>query len=277
MGRVVDSKKVPLVSIVETEGSKIVRSMHNWCDKTTWFPKATRVVEEIATNPISPLPSANWDLVNNSIIDAYHGKIADEDSLLDEENNSYRVSVLVDDVLKTERDPHVGSGGDYQVDYQNGQIQFFSAIADSSVVKVTYHYATESDYILRPYPTTRIVLTGAKLRIATDVPMQDSFHFEFWGDVGAGMQLLGPPKVYKTRHDLENDCDTIRYFGDSFDLTGSGWRDRTKGFWQLEWYYKRKFELLSSLSMELRIYAKNHVEHSGSFAHVTLYGVSEDE
>lgn len=266
----------------KSENSKLNFFSHNWADETTWYTDSVRVVDEI------PSPDGSfitYTLDHNNVIDIYHGKIFGEDFLVDSSNNSYRVVVKVDNVTKTERDPHIGSGGDYTINYDNGTITFTSALNVSNEVKVTYHYATTSAFYVRPPAGSKLSIIMAEVQFAKDIVMNDSIVFQPYGyvDVFAPQYMpgipsgtkipLGNPTVYKTITDLQ--CDAFRSYPAYPVLSGGNWRGLNEELIVFDWDYTSSTPLRSNYGMEIKMYLEHDVVASGSYATATFYCTTE--
>lgn len=279
------------VAIEKSEGSRLTVVSHDWADKTTWAQGSLRVVDEIATDSGDHL---TYNLAHQNVIDTYHGKLFDEDNLRDSAGNSYRVSVLVNDVTKTEQDPHVGSGGDYTVDYAAGKVIFNAALAPTDVVKVTYYYAASSKIKVIPSAGKRIHIEGVDVQFSTDVVLNDTAVFEMVGAVEVfapqlvndvnpdyatsfptGTKIPLATTRYKTMRDFQNECD--RSYPSYPAIGGSGWRGLQVSTQVFHWEYVRSVIIESAKGMELHIYLEHDSVFTGEYATSTLYCVSEDE
>jgi hypothetical protein len=172
----------PRLASEKSDKTKVTLYSHDWTDPTTWRTSAVRVVNEVAEDSGD---HTTYDLANPNVIDTYHGKISQEDFLRDANGNSYRVAVTVDDVAVVEQDPHFGTGGDFTVNYEEGKIVFLSAQAEDAEVKVTYHHATNSLFVIAPKPGTRLNIDFAECQFSGDIEITDSIHFQPYGFVDA--------------------------------------------------------------------------------------------
>lgn len=259
---------------------------HDWCKKTTWFATATRVVDEVAADSGDHL---TYSLAHQFVIDTYHGQLSDEETLVDSGGHSYRVVVKVNGAAVDEQDPHLGSGGDFTVDYAAGTISFLAALEPGDVVTVTYHYAVDSTFIVRPEAGKTLVINSAEVQFASDVVLKDTAVFQPYGlvDVFApqlvaggfvptGTKIpLGAPKKYKTMLDYYNDAK--RAYPELPALGGSSWRGVQHKSVVLDWDYEGAIFLSSAAGMEVRIFLEHHEPFEGSFATATLYGTTEPE
>lgn len=269
-------------AVSKSDGSRSNFYTPNWCNKTTWYQQAVRVVDEVATDSGN---HTTYDLVHPHVIDAYHGKLTQEDFLRDSQNNSYRVVVKVDDVVKTEQDPHYGSGGDFTVNYTLGKIVFLSAQQANAVVKVTYYYATSSLFVVAPDPGRILTIDEAEVQVATNVDITDSLRYGVFGyvDVFAPHLMPGVPSgtkialgefVYKSMQDYLND--SMRLYPTMQALGGSTWRGLQDPITIFRWDYVRALKLHASAGMELRLWLEHETPFEGASATATFYCGSEN-
>lgn len=258
---------------------------HNWADKTTWCSNSVRVVDEVATNDGD---NKTYSVANEYIIDNYHGKMTGEDNLLDSSGNSYRVTVKVDDVVKTEVDPHTEQHppevGDFKVDYAAGKIIFQSALTGSEVIKVTYHYATNSHWTVGPDPGKKLIIEVAEVQFTDDIDLSDSTFFQTWGFVDVfAPQLLTtnggpyPPGTqipistfkYKTMKDFQNAA--FKSYPTVPAIGGLHWRGLTRPVLVFDWDYQRGLVLYSSYGMKTTVLLEHDIPYGGSWATATFY------
>lgn len=269
-GSKVTTTDVLRVSVEPPESpSEAIFITPNLCDRTTWYPEATRVVDEIATCD-DPGTYTLYSVANPNLIDTYHGKIPGEDDLLDSESNSYRVTVKVNDVAKTEQDPHLGSGGDYTVNYDTGVVTMLAALTGPDVVKVTYHHETGSAYTLAPLAGKVLKLVKAEFQLSDDMIMNDTMLLEI---------LVGGTPVKFTRYKSMTDLysESQGTYPSLPALGGSGWRGLTQALHTLPFIYLSVSALQSSYGLALRTSLEHNAVFGGTFATATFYCLSEDE
>jgi len=277
------------VLVEKPKSTSVTLFSHDWSDKTTWREAAVRVVDEVATDSGDHL---TYGLAHTFLVDNFHGKMTGEDYLKDADGNSLRVAVKVNDVAKTEQDPHYASGGDYIVDYDAGTVTFLSALDPADVVKVTYHYATTSVFTVAPAAGKTLVVDFVEVQFSADIELTDSVVFQPYGYVIAfAPQLaqsnggpypdltkipLGDPLIYKTMTDYQNDA--VRAYPKYPALGGGGWRGAPQEILVMDWDYLRAKPLVSSAGMELRIFLQHDVPFGGWYATATFYcGVENEE
>ena len=271
IGSKVTSEDVLRVSVEppETPGERIIVTS-NWCDKTTWFPSATRIVDEVADHDDPPGDYTQYSVAHTDLIDTYHGKISGEDALEDAGENSYRVTVKVNDTTKTEQDPHLGTGGDYTIDYAAGQVTFLTALTAPDVVKVTYHYATNSHTNVLPGTGNVLKIVKAEIQFSGDFSLDDTIMFEVLYD-GTPVKFTR----YKTIQDLYNEAQGV--YPSLPALGGSGWRGITQTVYTLPFVYMAVSKLSDAGLLSLRLSLEHDVECGGTYATGTLYCLVDTE
>lgn len=280
----------PRIAVEKPDTTKVTLYSHDWCSKTTWCEAAIRIVDEVATDSGDHL---TYNLANNGVIDTYHGLITQEDFLKDPQDNSYRVTVKVNDAVKTEQDPAVGSGGDYTINYGAGSITFLSALDPGDVVKVTYHYATSSVFTIKATAGKHLLIDYVEVQFAADVDLTTSVTFQPYGYVQVfapqywdgydppgpyplnTLIPLGDPLVYKGMRDYLNDA-VRAYVKYPQGLGGTSWRGLSQDVYIFDWDYVRATRLLSEYGMEVRVCLMNDVKFGGSYATATFYCTVED-
>lgn len=200
----------PLIAVVSAEGLKANKISHNLCDRTTWYEQSVYVEDEVAST--TDILRKIWNVDHTNIIDTYHGKLTAEEYLTDSADRSYRVRVTVDSEEKTEQDPHYGTGGDYTVDYEAGEIHFFSSVSVNAEVKVTYHYENGSRWTVRPAAGEILKIKRVECQCSTDAIPTDTLVYDAYGLVDS----FAPTYVYRRA------TGTATFTHDSATVTGSG-------------------------------------------------------
>lgn len=277
----------PRIASEKTDRTKVTILSHDWTDPTTWAQGSTRVVSEVASGS----SQTKFHLSHQNVIDTYHGKVTQECFLKDTNGNSYRVEVRVSGVLKTEQDPHYGSGGDFTVDYVSGTIDFLSPLSGSEEVTVTYHYASGSTFTFGPTAGKSLRVEFAEVQFSDDVIVNDTVVFQPYGHVDvfapqllqsnggplpSGSKIpLGDPVKYKTMTDYQNEA--VKSYCTYPAIGGSGWRGSPRGIVVLDWDYVASTVLSSRAGMEVRISLEHDKKFDGWYATATFYCVAEDE
>jgi hypothetical protein len=278
----------PLLASRKPDSPKLTFITPNWCDKTTWYSSSTYVASEVAGDSGD---HTTYELDHQNVIDTYHGLITFEDYLKDSEGRNLRVVVKVNDVAKAEQDPHLGTGGDYTINYAAGTITFSSALQPADVATVEYHYANSSTYVIAPSAGKILIIDKVEVQFSEDIEMKDTFLFQAYGlvdvfapqlmqppyNLPSGTKIpLGDPLSYKTLNDLLNDSN---HAYPSYPAIGNGnWRAMKKAAYIFAWDYDvGATNLHSSYGMEIRVSLQHDTVCGGEFATATFYCTSENE
>jgi hypothetical protein len=271
----------PLVAYGKSDLPRRQIYSHDWTDKTTWFHGATRVVTEAATF----VSGGTWSLAHQNVIDTHHGKLFAEDYLTDESDHSYRVVVTVDGVSKNENDPH-DNAGDYLVDYAAGTLTFGTPPSSEADVRVTYHYAGGSTFVVAPNPGKLLTIDLVEVQFSQDVEITDSARFQVW--VYAPAELCtamgwplgtkvpyGEPAMYKGIRDYL--ADAMRSYVPYGAMGGDSWRGMPVGVIIFDWDYLASIPLASSVGAEIRVSLDHDVPFGGTYATASFYCTEDDE
>lgn len=280
----------PRVVLEKPDSQKLNFFTHDWSDKTTWYSSSIRVVDETAANDDAGV-FLSYALAHTNVINTSHGLVYQEDYLQDPDGFDYLVHVKVDGVTVTPRDPHHGADGDYQADYINGKIVFFSALTSESVVTVTYHYATDSVFVVAPVAGKQIYLDFVECQFSEDIVMNDTVVFQPYGFVEVfapqyctsnggpyppGTKIpLGNPMKYKSFTDFQ--AEATKSYVQYPVMGGDNWRAATQKLTVINWDYLAATELKSSFGLEIRIFLEHDVPFGGWYATATFYCRIEDE
>lgn len=236
---------------------------HNWADQSTWFTASVLVTGEIPTDSGN---HQDYTLVNKNVIDTYHGKLSDEDYLLDSASKSYRVSVTVNGTAKTEQDPHYGTGGDYTVNYAAGVVHFLTANQPTNTVTVTYHYATTADFWIAPPSGGQVMrIDIAEVQFSGDIGITDSVRFQLY----AAGNPYGNATVYKTIADFHGDA--LHAYPSYPPIGGSSWRGIQQSLYVFTWDYVSSTILQPALGMKVKISLDHNTPFTGSVASATFF------
>lgn len=252
-------------------GSELIMVTHDFCNPTTWYTNSARVDTMIMTGSDPWLtfscPHRNW-------IDMVHGNMFDEDSIASDVVHQYSTSVWVGSTLMEPRDPFASSGGDYEIDYRNGHIIFYSPVTGS--VTASYSYATDSTWILVPDAGKKLDIEVAEAQFGVDLTMNDAIEFQIWvyNPYDLPNKVQYDSTVYKTVRNLIDEAlgsyPLIKAFGGSV-------RGITADVYGFPFRYGTVRSLLSSQGVELRVRLKNDNAFSGSYATATFYCTVQDE
>lgn len=278
----------PRYAVEKGTTAKLNFFTHDWSDPTTWYTGSGYAQDEVATDSGD---HTTYTLAHQNVIDTYHSKVYQEDYLTDANGHSYRVSVKVDGVAKTEQDPHVGSGGDFTVDYVNGQIVFASALDPSAEVQVTYHYANGSVFLIAPTAGKQLSIDMVEVQFSDDIVLTDTVVFQPYGFVEAfapqycttnggpyppGTKIpLGNPLKYKSFTDFQTEATKayVQYPA----MGGDNWRAAPHKITIMNWDYLSSTLLKSSMGMEIRVTLEHDAPFEGWYSTATFYCRLENE
>lgn len=269
---------------------------HDWTDPTTWYPGSVYVSSETATDSGNHL---TYTMAHANVIDTYHGKVTQEDTLKDAQGHSYRVAVTVNGTAVVEQDPHPASGGDYTIDYVHGKITFLVARNPADVVLTTYHWSdlshangSASMFKVVPNAGSKLTLNQAECQFSTDVDPKDSILFEVWGvadfflssaqmaglgiPAGIGYKIMLQRFVYKSFSDFQNDAFKAY---PTYPIMGNpaNWRAQPQPVTVFDWDYVASVSIQSTKGMEMRTYLQHDCPFAGWMATVTFYCTSEPD
>lgn len=247
-------------------GSEVIYTTPNYCDKTTWYYSSVRIQDETLTDSVDGLI---WTSGNKFWVDMTHGKIFDEDTYASEIDHKYAVIVTVDGVTMTQRDPFATDGGDYDVDYQIGQITFFQSQSGKSIL-CSYSFAKESEWTIIPDRGFYIDMEKAKIQWSDDLKMNDCIDFEVWA---YDPDDLPNKKRYAltTYKKMDNFLDEADAFFSHIAPAGGDIRGIQKNRYGITFRYGTIRRLLSSQGAELRIKLKNNIMFNGERATGTFF------
>ena len=268
-------------------GSEVIYGTHNFADKTTWFGDSIRVVDGAATDDGDGL---SWSLAHQNIIDTVHGKVFDEDQYVRDQQadnpgdpHGFAVVVKVDSVEKTMHTPLEASGGDYEVDYLNGKIVFFSS-QSGSTVEVSYSHENGSTFYITPDPGFNLDIEKAKAMWSDNFVMNDSVRFEIWGYAGVFAPQLGYPfdtriplavTEYRTLTQLTSEAS--EYTPNAVPATGGTVRGTQSARHATHFRYGTIRRLISAAGIQLRVRTGSDRVLGGEFATATFYCVVRPE
>lgn len=290
MGAPKTSDGRPRYALEKGTATKLNFFTHDWTDPTTWYSKAVRVVDEIA---VDTGDHQTYQLAHTKVIDTYHSKVYQEDYLKSPSGNSYRVTVKVNDVVWLEEDPHFGPAGDgdFTIDYANGRIIFAEPINPAHQVKVTYHYATTSVFVIAPLPGKQLAIDFVECQFSDDIVLTDTVIFQPYGFVEAfapqycttnggpyppGTKIpLGNPLKYKSFTDFQ--AEATKAYVQYPAMGGDNWRATPQKLTIMNWDYLASTLIQSSKGMEIRVFLEHDTPFGGWYSTATFYCRSEDE
>jgi len=266
----------------------------DWTKRETWYNDAVYINNELlgignGSQKTFALDwggtTAGYGITNgDSILNLNNGHVTDEQFLFGEDSiyyplgypGGYKVNVLVGTptpTLKEERRSYDNKGGDFEVDYDNGLITFFTAPGSGELVLANYWIVPEDavgTLITKPKPGKKIEIDSAEAQFSKNVIMNDTIC----------QNIFVNDAPYFPMH-VE-----YRRVGAFFDYTlgafpiipafGGPVRGVSEDTLILRWDYSTPVELDSALGQELRAWLKDGVEFGGERATITFYAVESD-
>lgn len=297
------SDGIPQIAIAPTTGSETVIASHNLCDKCSWFGDSVRVTGETLTDTgdgkLFGSAHTHW-------IDMISGRVHNDDGWVQDQKNrnpgdphGYQVTVKVNGVAQTMRGPFEATGGDYEVIWETGQVNFFASPAAAPVAD--YSYATTSTFYIRPTPGKVLRILKAEVDVAMGAVMTDTVVYSIYALVDAvapqlvaanmvpsGTMILIDEVVYKRMGQIAAEAQgaypSIEVLGasdtdlllslDEFRRKSRGTRSKVQA---LPFNYSTSRDLSSAALMEVRVHTKHDRPFEGDTVTVTFYCVSKDE
>lgn len=259
---------IPLVEPQPREGSSLVIVTHNWCDKTTWYQKSTRLIGETLSDSGD---HKTFESANLFWIDLSHGKVYREDVV----SATYLPIVKVDGEVKTERAPWAESGGDFEVDYAAGTVTFFAE--QTGAVTAAYSFAGSSLFTVAPVAGRKLVIESSEVQFADDIEMLDSIHFQPWAYNPADLPnkvAVAAATTYKTIRDYVDEAIGVYPV---IPAIGGLTRGLQRPHVVFPFNYKTVKELKSSQGLEIRIWLGDDKVFGGEFSTATFYCTSKAE
>lgn len=253
---------------------------HNFCNRTTWFGDAIKVVGEAVG--LGDGAATAFNLLHGNVIDVVHGNITDEDYLVPfwwQGGSSYKLVIRVDGVVKVEQE-FGNSGGDYVVNYVTGVITFVNPVTSGLAIIADYFYENGSTLYIVPKAGKRTIITFTECQFSSDIVMNDVMISALY----TYNPYLGlPPLKFEypgSRCSFKRFSDYINYTMGSFPIIpaiGGGVRGNIKDILQLRFDYTSSIELASAYGSELRVWLKSNLVYGGEIATITFYGYEENE
>ena len=260
-------------------------------DQTTWYYSSAYAEDHMigtgdGLNTIFDISDSTTNPTETRIlVDMSHGKVTDEDFVpvktvgITNEPSSWIPVVTVGGVTKTERPPFKDTGGDYIIDYENGQIQFNTAPSNGAEVKASYFYVPNqpgcSIIEYKPAAGKLWEVDIGEAQFSEDLVMNDAIMWAVfiehpqYGDI-----QYGPATHYQT-------------FGNFLDFSfgshpvippmGGPIRGLSKSTAILRWEYLSSIPISSNLAMKIRIWLLSDLKFDGERATFTLYAREVDD
>jgi hypothetical protein len=241
---------------------------HNFCKKETWWQDSERTVNEVLTDngdhkTFHPAIARHW-------IDVTHGKIFSEQSI----QSTYQPVVKVDGEVVAEHSPGT-TDGDYAIDYTTGSVTFISE--QMGVVTASYSFARSSLFKVQHSEGACVRVAYVEVTFSKDIGLKDNVWFQLWGNIGAGMQALSNPEIYRTWDDFVRDS-----MGGVMEVpcptgTGEAWRMTAIPRYKLRFDYRdlAGIDLDPDLSLEIRMWLEHDTPIEGELAHATIFARKE--
>lgn len=265
----------PSIGVTKADiGTRAWVFSHSFTDKTTWFGDSTRITDEaVGTGDGATIV---FNLANQYVIDLSHGKVSDEDYLVD----TYSPVVKVGSTTKTEV-PFGETTGDYTIDYVNGTITFVAAPATGQAITASYSYSPSNSgsvLYVRPTPGKKLIVTVAETQLAKNFVMTDNMITAIWT---YNPSLGAPPAKFEypgSRSRYKKIMDFINYTLGAFPIIpnfSTGVRNLPHDILHLRYDYQTAFILDSAYGAELRVWMEHHRPYEGESATITFYGYEE--
>ncbi len=223
---------VPRFAMSPRVGSEVVVGSHNFCDKTTWFGGSTRV-EDQALEPKDGYDGYVWKSTNSDHIDwidMVTGRMHNQEKWVEESPHGYSVIVKVNGVEQTVCPPFKfeSTDGYYWIDYDNGEINFFSDMRGNTVT-ATFSYANDSTFYLKPFPGKTLRIEDAESDFSQDCVLNTKFGYIVVGyvDVFAPQYMRGSNDLGYVLSASYSDPPTSPNIGDTYIVGASATGDWT--------------------------------------------------
>jgi hypothetical protein len=257
------STGLPKMSMFEPEGASATIVSINYADKCSWYQGAVQVTGgALATsdnlNYTDPNARTHW-------IDLEHGRLYDEDNIMAQSSNAYKVKVFVDGTEQT-------TG--FTIDYVAGKITFESTVIGVSVT-ANYWYADKSWFRLRPKAGKILAIKAAEVQFSRSTTLPSPFVFEPWfvdHPLYGTMAIPGEQICYKNGKDFISACNEGQ--GVIPAWPGGGLTEDVHVF---PFQYARPKPIKYSENIEIRVYCKSHEATGGEYATASFYVTIDDE
>jgi hypothetical protein len=280
----------------------------NLCDKTTWRTDAVKITDEAVG--IGDNTQVNFNLAHGAnanaaerILDLNNGKVSEENDIANPDGaframgdgykypsevdpfcvagplSGYVPIVMLDGVEQHERPFGATEGGDYEIDYAQGIITFFTAPGTGVVVTATYYYVPENGcacVAVIPAAGRKATVERLEVQSTADVEMTDTLIMNVYAGTPPSGVPLRRPTLVKNLYDLVNWAHgsyvQIEVQG------GAAPRGLTQKVNIHRVEYLADIPLLSESDygpMYMRVHLENGVEFVGTWATVVIYGIDE--
>ena len=273
------------VAIVGREGTETNWASHKFTDPTTWYGNSVRVTDEALVDSGDGL---TWESAHARWVDMTHGRIWDEEALCLDVLHGYAVTVKVDGGDVSQRPPFSPVGtGDCVVDYLLGKVTFKTSQAGKTVT-VSYSYATDSVWTLRPYQGYLLDVETAEIQYSQDFVLTGAIVMAYYGNADHFAPGIFPPgtiielgrQTYNKIHQFIDEA--LGSFPVIKGPTGGSERGLTSDVYGFPFHYAAVRRLWSKWGMEVRLWVQDWsgdktVPLGGEHATGTFYCISRTE
>ena len=265
-------------------GTRIWCYSHNFCDKTTWYGEAIRVVnEEVGTGDGV---TTQFNLANPYVIDVTHGKITDCYTLVPtptQGGGTYAISVSVNGVELIEQEFGYTPGspftqGDYTINYATGQITFLVPPPAGQAITSTYFYSPNTSgssyFTIAPPSGANYYISDVFVQISTNLIMTSALSNAIWvpnPSTGQMMVYPGSQTNWKRVTDLMNYSDEMMPV---IPVFGGSTRGLSNTAIMFHIIYESPVQLIGNYMMQIRSWSKYDVPLTGDFACASYFGLS---
>lgn len=160
------------VQIVGRKGDEVIKVTHDFTEPCTWYGDSVRVTEVLTDSG----DGLTWNSARKNWIDPQSPKLHDSKGVIAEGKAKtgdawgYLPQVRVQGTLQSPRPRRANDwslGGDYYIDYPNGQVVFETQ--PSEAPEVTYHYATGSACYIVPSEGRSLEIEMAEVQWSVNV------------------------------------------------------------------------------------------------------------
>lgn len=282
---------IPLQSFSPRDGEEWIIGTHNFCDPCSWFGDSVRVTNESLSDSGD---GYCFTSLHEYWIDLTSGRMHNEDFWIQNQKDlnpgnphGYELIIKVDGYEKTAREPFKTSGGDYEIFYKDGYINFFESQSGKTVT-ADYSYATTNTFYIRPVSGKSLLIEEAEADISEDTEMTDTISYSAWHFDGE-KYVMDSEYRYKRVAQIITEA---RGCYPSFHAVGAStadkqisnmedFRRKSRGMkysrQAIPFQYSTVKWLRSCYYQELRVYTEDSLAFNGENATMTFYCTERDE
>jgi hypothetical protein len=252
----------------------------DFCRRETWYIDSVAVeAEVVGTGNGSTLA---FSLNHPWVVDLGHGKVTEEDRIAPPggSQGGYRPSVWVGTELKTEREAFEASGGDYTLDYETGDLTFFTAPGEGVAVTASYFYVPDGVgpcVKIVPVAGKKTIINTHESQFSADWSMDDTIIVEIRATQYPGFEGVD---ILLDQTKLKTVGNVLDWFSGSFPVipaNGGGIRGLSSDILIGRVDYISTINLLSSIGMYLKCFTEHARGFGGERAAMTYYGYQVEE